>query len=105
MSDDNITQRLNVEGADLLNLAGVHDANLIELQKQTGARVTLRGDALTITGSQEQVDRAHPTTLRSTELRQTSGEHRSVASLSLDPACVTPSRAGSHAGRALPVSW
>ena len=64
MSDDNITQRLNVEGADLLNLAGVHDANLIELQKQTGARVTLRGDALTITGSQEQVDRAHPVAQR-----------------------------------------
>ena len=28
MSDDHLTQRLNTEGADLLTLAGVNDANL-----------------------------------------------------------------------------
>jgi phosphate starvation-inducible protein PhoH and related proteins len=52
------TARLDVEGADLLMLAGVNDANLAELTRQTGARVTLRNDALTLTGSNEQVERA-----------------------------------------------
>ena len=42
MTDEPTTQRLNTEGADLLTLAGVNDANLIELQRQTGTRVTLR---------------------------------------------------------------
>ena len=32
-------------------LAGVNDANLIELQRQTGTRVTLRGDTLTLVGT------------------------------------------------------
>ena len=52
------TQRLNVEGADPLTLSGVNDANLTELSKQTGARVALRGDTLTVSGSSESVDRA-----------------------------------------------
>ena len=58
MPDDTITQRLNVEGADLLTLSGVNDANLTELAKQTGARVALRGDVLTVSGTSESVDRA-----------------------------------------------
>jgi phosphate starvation-inducible PhoH-like protein len=58
MPDENITQRINVEGADLLTLSGVNDANLTELAKQTGARVALRGDVLTVSGSSESVDRA-----------------------------------------------
>ena len=58
MSDDQTTQRLNVEGADLLTLAGVNDANLIELQRQTGTRVALRGDTLTLTGTADAVERA-----------------------------------------------
>ena len=58
MSDDGVTRRLDVAGADLLTLAGVNDANLVELGKQTGARVALRGDALTLTGTSEVVDRA-----------------------------------------------
>jgi len=58
MPDDTITQRLNVEGADLLTLSGVNDANLTELTKQTGARVALRGDVLTVSGTSESVDRA-----------------------------------------------
>jgi phosphate starvation-inducible PhoH-like protein len=49
---------LNTEGADLLTLAGVNDANLIELQRQTGTRVTLRGDTLTLVGTAEAVERA-----------------------------------------------
>jgi phosphate starvation-inducible PhoH-like protein len=58
MPDDTITQRLNVEGADPLTLSGVNDANLTELAKQTGARVALRGDVLTVTGPSESVDKA-----------------------------------------------
>jgi phosphate starvation-inducible PhoH-like protein len=49
--------RIDVEGADLLLLAGVNDANLTELTRQTGVRVTLRGDALTLTGPADAVER------------------------------------------------
>ncbi|MHB1222426.1 MAG: PhoH family protein [Gemmatimonadaceae bacterium] len=58
MADEGVTRRVDVEGADLLTLAGVNDANLVELARQTGARVSLRGDALTLSGSAESVDRA-----------------------------------------------
>ena len=58
MPDDTITQRISVEGADLLTLSGVNDANLTELAKQTGARVALRGDVLTVSGPSDSVDRA-----------------------------------------------
>ncbi len=50
--------RLSTEGVDLLTLAGVNDANLVELARITGARVALRGEALTLAGSGEQVERA-----------------------------------------------
>jgi phosphate starvation-inducible PhoH-like protein len=56
--DDPITQRLNAEGADLLTLAGVNDANLVELARQTGARIALRGDVLSVAGPPEVVDKA-----------------------------------------------
>jgi phosphate starvation-inducible PhoH-like protein len=42
----------------MLTLAGVNDANLIELSRLCGVRVSLRGDALSITGPQPLVDRA-----------------------------------------------
>jgi phosphate starvation-inducible PhoH-like protein len=58
LTDEQTTQRLNTEGADLLTLAGVNDANLIELQRQTGTRVSLRGDTLTLVGTAEAVERA-----------------------------------------------
>jgi phosphate starvation-inducible protein PhoH and related proteins len=58
LTDEQTTHRLNTEGVDLLTLAGVNDANLVELQKQTGTRVTLRGDTLTLVGSAEAVERA-----------------------------------------------
>ena len=44
----------------MLTLAGVNDENLIELSKQTGAKIALRGDTLTITGTQDAVNRAAP---------------------------------------------
>jgi phosphate starvation-inducible PhoH-like protein len=50
MSEQVTTQRLDTAGADLLTLAGVNDANLVELARQTGLKVTLRGDALVLTG-------------------------------------------------------
>lgn len=58
MPDETITQRISVEGADPLTLSGVNDANLAELARQTGARVALRGDTLTVSGPSESVDRA-----------------------------------------------
>ena len=67
MTEEPIVQRLSTEGADMLTLAGVNDENLIELQKQTGAKVSLRGDTLTVSGTQEQVNRAAPVALRMIE--------------------------------------
>jgi phosphate starvation-inducible protein PhoH and related proteins len=60
VSDDPVVQRLSTEGADMLTLAGVNDENLVELAKQSGAKIALRGDTLTITGAQESVSRAAP---------------------------------------------
>ena len=54
---DLVMAKLEVEGVDLLLLAGINDANLAELTKQTGARVTLRGGALSVSGTAEQVER------------------------------------------------
>ena len=44
----------------MLTLAGVNDENLVELSKQSGAKIALRGDTLTITGSSDSVNRAAP---------------------------------------------
>jgi phosphate starvation-inducible PhoH-like protein len=64
VSDDTVTQKLNTEGADLLTLAGVNDANLIELARLTGAKVSLRGDALTLSGPAAAVEKATPVAQR-----------------------------------------
>ena len=58
------TQKLSTEGADLLTLAGVNDANLLELMRVSGTRVSLRGDALTLVGAAEAVERAAPVAQR-----------------------------------------
>jgi phosphate starvation-inducible PhoH-like protein len=42
----------------MLTLAGVNDANLTELMRQSGARVALRGDTLTLSGDRDDVERA-----------------------------------------------
>ena len=55
-----MTQRFGVEGADSLLLAGINDANLVELGRVLGVRATLRGDTLAVSGPGEQVDRAGP---------------------------------------------
>src|SRR5262245_10056840 len=61
MPDDTTTQhRMSAEGADPLLFAGVNDANLQELQRTLGVRISFRGDAVTVSGSGEQVERALP---------------------------------------------
>jgi phosphate starvation-inducible PhoH-like protein len=60
VTDEPTVQRISTEGADGLTLAGVNDQNLVELSKQSGAKVALRGDTLTITGSADAVNRAGP---------------------------------------------
>ena len=64
VSEDNVVQRISTEGADMLTLAGVNDENITELMRQTGARVALRGDTLTLSGSRDEVDRAQPVAQR-----------------------------------------
>ncbi|MFL5579115.1 MAG: PhoH family protein [Gemmatimonadaceae bacterium] len=58
MPGEAITRRVDTAGADSLTLAGVNDANLIELQKVTGAKVAMRGDILSLSGPAEFVERA-----------------------------------------------
>jgi phosphate starvation-inducible PhoH-like protein len=55
-----VVHRLGVEGADLLALSGVNDANLHELARLAGVRVSLRGDQLSLTGELAAVERATP---------------------------------------------
>ena len=55
---DGTARRLSTEGADLLLLAGVGDANLAELQRIYPVRVTLRGDAMALAGAPEAVEKA-----------------------------------------------
>jgi phosphate starvation-inducible PhoH-like protein len=57
---DDSTHRLSTEGADPLLLAGVNDANMLELERLLGLRVSFRGDALALTGSAEQLERGVP---------------------------------------------
>jgi phosphate starvation-inducible PhoH-like protein len=60
LTDEPVIHRLTTEGADMLTLAGVNDENLVELAKQSGAKIGLRGDTLTMTGTQDAVSRAGP---------------------------------------------
>ena len=56
--EESTTQRVSTEGADMLTLAGVNDANLLELSRLFGVKVALRGDAMVISGASEFVQRA-----------------------------------------------
>jgi phosphate starvation-inducible PhoH-like protein len=53
-----VTHRISTEGADPLSLAGVNDANLQVLEKETGVRVSLRGEQVTLAGAIDAVERA-----------------------------------------------
>jgi phosphate starvation-inducible PhoH-like protein len=67
VSETFVTQRVSTEGADLLTLAGVNDANLVELARLSGAKVALRGDALAFSGPSESVERAAGVAVRMIE--------------------------------------
>lgn len=56
--EESVTQKVSTEGADMLTLAGVNDANLLELSRLFGVKVSLRGDAMVISGASEFVQRA-----------------------------------------------
>jgi phosphate starvation-inducible PhoH-like protein len=60
VNEETTIQRLSTEGADMLTLAGVNDENLVELARQTGAKIALRGDTLAVSGNAESVARAIP---------------------------------------------
>ena len=55
---DDVVHRLSVEGADPLALSGVNDANLHELARLAGVRVSLRGDQLSLGGAVAAVEQA-----------------------------------------------
>jgi len=57
-AEESVTQRISTEGADMLTLAGVNDANLLELSRLHGVKVSLRGDAMIISGAPAFVQRA-----------------------------------------------
>ena len=57
-AQDGAQQKLSTEGADLLTLAGVNDANLVELARIGGVKVALRGESLTLTGPADAVARS-----------------------------------------------
>jgi phosphate starvation-inducible PhoH-like protein len=79
--------RLSTEGVDLLTLAGVNDANLVELARITGARVALRGEAMTLSGTPEQIERATPIAERMVTLarQRVTLTPDDVLRISLDP--------------------
>ncbi len=58
MKSHDVTHRLSAEGADPLALAGVNDGNLLELERLTGVRASMRGDQVTLAGDLEAVERA-----------------------------------------------
>ena len=48
MNEELVSHRISPEGADLLTLSGVNDANLVELAKQCGVKVALRGRPISV---------------------------------------------------------
>ena len=68
LENKTVQHRIPAEGADLLLLAGVGDANLREMARLCGCRVVLRGDHLILSGDVEDVERAAPVALRLIEL-------------------------------------
>jgi phosphate starvation-inducible protein PhoH and related proteins len=63
-----LEHRLDAEGADHLLLAGVNDANFMELARTFAIRVVLRGDQMVLSGELEAVERAIPVGLHMVEL-------------------------------------
>jgi len=57
-SVDATTLRIGTEGSDLLTVAGVGDANLLELQRLFSVRATLRAESLVLAGTAAAVEKA-----------------------------------------------
>ena len=55
---ETVTEKVTTEGADMLTLAGVNDANLLELSRLFGVKVSLRGETMVISGAPEFAQRA-----------------------------------------------
>jgi len=68
VGDENVTQKVSTEGADMLTLAGVNDANLLELSRLFGVKVSLRGEAMVISGPSDFVQRATAVSRRMVEI-------------------------------------
>jgi phosphate starvation-inducible protein PhoH and related proteins len=66
--EETITQKVSTEGADMLTLAGVNDSNLLELSRLFGVKVSLRGEALVLTGAVDFVQRAAGVARRMVEI-------------------------------------
>jgi phosphate starvation-inducible PhoH-like protein len=74
MAGEEIVHRISVEGADPLALAGVNDANVQELARVMGIRVSLRGDQLSLAGALEAVERATPVAMAMVEMAKMGDE-------------------------------
>jgi phosphate starvation-inducible PhoH-like protein len=74
MTGEEIVHRISVEGADPLALAGVNDANVQELARVMGIRVSLRGDQLSLAGALEAVERATPVAMAMIEMAKMGDE-------------------------------
>ena len=70
VAGESMTQKVSTEGADMLTLAGVNDANLLELSRLFGVKVSLRGDTMVISGAPEFVQRAAAVGKRMVEMAQ-----------------------------------
>jgi phosphate starvation-inducible protein PhoH and related proteins len=55
-----VQHRISAEGVDPLLLAGVNDANLLELARLCGCRVVLRDDHILFSGRTEEIERVVP---------------------------------------------
>jgi phosphate starvation-inducible protein PhoH and related proteins len=71
---DSVTQKVSTEGADMLTLAGVNDANLLELSRLFGVKVSLRGDSMIVTGAAEFVQRAMTVGRRMVDIARQGGD-------------------------------
>jgi phosphate starvation-inducible PhoH-like protein len=67
-TSDATTLRVSTEGADMLTLAGVNDANLLELSRLFGVKISLRGDAIVIAGAADFAERAAAVARRMVEI-------------------------------------
>jgi len=63
-----VQHRIPAEGADPLLLAGVNDANLLELARVSGCRVILRDDHVTLSGQLGEIERVVPVVQHMVEL-------------------------------------